>query len=141
MTCLIHPKGHSDAAKKLSDTYNLHRIAIDTFGIANLGRWFACALADGETDGVLYDSKIDAVRHQGHNEDFYVYVKISPSTMTQCDAEIYLGVWRRAYDAGLRLTERDSSNGGRELIKRNSREDQYALVRGIAQNLIIPERW
>src|SRR5256885_1144232 len=97
--------GHSDAAKRISDTYNLHRIA-DPYG--NVGYWFAAALATGQSDMVLYDSKSTAIRHQHHNENYYTYIQIVPSTMTPCEAEIMLQVARMAYDNGMRRTDGDS---------------------------------
>jgi hypothetical protein len=134
--CRVEP--HSDAAKRVSDTYNLHRTAGDALGIEAVGKWFACRLDEGTSDGVLYDSKSDCIRHQHHNEQMYMFSKIVPSTMTYCDAEVMLRVSRRAYDKGLRLVDPDHANGGKELIKRNTTEDMLALARGFATNLILP---
>lgn len=131
-------KDHSDAAKKVSDTYNLHRIAGDTLGIQANRKWFACALQDGESDGVLYDSKSDAIRHQHHNEQWYTFICIGPHSMTPCEAEVMLSVARRAYDKGMRLADPDDRTGGRELIKRTTIEDMRALAGGRATSLIMP---
>lgn len=126
--------GHSDAARRLADTFNLHRVA-DPHG--SVGKWFAVRLHDGTGDGVLYDSKVECVRHQHHNEQYYAFVKIVPLTMNVCDAEIYLSVARRAYDAGLRMTDPHDKHGGRELIKRSSIEDQLSLARGFVTNVTL----
>jgi hypothetical protein len=128
---------HSDAAKKISDTFNLHRIAADASGIENIGKWFAAALEDGSTDGVLYDSRGECVRHQHHNEQWYTFIKIVPSTMTYCEAEVMLKTSRKAYNAGMRLTDPDHRHGGRELIKRSTTEDMLALSDLRATNLRI----
>lgn len=125
-------KEHSDAAKRINDTYHLHR-TVDLYGA--IGKWFACALHDGSTDGVLYDSKSDAIAHQHHNEQYYLYIQISPAMMTVCSAEVYLGVTRRLYDKGFRMVDPDHRGGGRELIKRASVEDQLAYLRLRSQNL------
>lgn len=128
---------HSDAAKRLCDTYNLHRIA-DPIG--NLGRWFAVAISDGTTDNVLYDSRIDAIKHQHHNEMYYAYIQIVPMTMDLCDAELYLSGVRKTYDARKHLLDRDSPNGGKEIIPRLAVEDQISLLKGKPKNYILPGR-
>lgn len=52
--------GHSDASKRISDAHNLHLLAGESYRAfggrnPNIGRVFACRLADGRSDGVLYD--------------------------------------------------------------------------------------
>lgn len=127
---------HSDAAKRICDTYTLHRLA-DPIG--NIGQWFAVAIADGTSDGVLYDSRIDAIRHQRHNEFYYVYVQIVPAQMSICDAEIFLAGVRKTYEARKKLMDRNHPQGGLEIIPRLTVEDQRAQNAGIGQNLILPE--
>lgn len=124
--------GHSDAAKRLADTWNLHRAA-NPYG--SLGKWFAAALADGHTDGVLYDSKRDAVVHQRHNEQYYTFVKIIPSTMSVCEAEVMLRIARALYDKGMRMADPDDKHGGKDVIQRATVEDQLMLARGLVSNV------
>lgn len=119
---------YSDAAKRVSDQYNLHKIGS---GADAIGQWFAARLSDGTTDGVLYGSKSDAVRGQHHNEDFYAFIQIGPWSMTYQDAETYLATMRKMYDSGLRLADRDASHGGRDVIKRVTHEDQFAQLRSM----------
>lgn len=131
---------HSDAARRISDTYTLHRLA-DPIG--NIGRWFAVALANGMSDNVIYDTRSECVRHQHHNELFYAYIQIIPGNMTICDAEMFLKTNRKLHDAGIKLTDRDHRSGGRVVIPRVSREDQMAQMRAILhgsapKNLILP---
>lgn len=123
--------GHTDDAKRISDAYRLHRMAGAGLGIDNVGRWLAFALADGKGDGVLYDSRGDAVRHMGHNELYFCYVQIVPKDMTVCDAELYLAVQRRMYHKNIRLMDRDAPSGGMVQIPRLSREDNVSLMRSI----------
>lgn len=120
---------HSDAAKRVADVYSLHRIA-DPYG--NIGSWIACALSDGQSDMVLYDSKIDAIRHQHHKENYFTFIQIVPSMMTQCEAEVMLKVARMTYDKGMRVSDGLSKN---ELIRRLGWEDQIALSKGYATNV------
>lgn len=127
--------GHSDAAKRLSDTYNLHRIGA---GYGAIRKWIAVALIDGRSDDVLYDSKAECVRHQRHMEQYYAFVCIAPSDMKVCDAEIVLATNRRLYDAGLRMADPDHKSGGPDVIKRLTVEDQLAAMRGRTRNLIFP---
>ena len=122
---------HSDAAKRVADIYSLHRLA-DPYG--NIGYWIACALADGQSDMVLYESKQAAIRHQHHNENWYTFIQIVPSNMTPCEAEVMLKVARMAYESGMRVTDGLSR---RDLIKRLGWEDQTALSNGIATNVVI----
>lgn len=122
---------HSDAAKRVSDTYTLHRLA-DPY--VNIGSWFAAALADGQSDMTLYDSKQAAIRHQHHNENYYTFIQIVPSMMTPCEAEVMLKTARMIYDKGGRITDGFSK---RDLIRRLGWEDQVAQSKGIVTNLKI----
>jgi hypothetical protein len=105
----------------------LHRIA-DEYN--SIGKWFAVKLADGESDGVLYDSKRDAVTHQKHMEMYYAYVQVGPWQMTVDDAAAFLKLHRAMYSKGVRLADRDHKSGGKDMIRRISRTDQRAQVRG-----------
>lgn len=129
--CPLKGMGHSEAAKRVYDTYHLHRTA----DIHNaVGNWFAAALADGTSDGHLYPSKSSAILHQHHNEMYYTYIQITPANMSVCAAEAMLTVARKLYDKGFRIT--DPEDMRREPIKRVSVEDQNAFAyRGLATNL------
>lgn len=126
---------HSDAAKRVADEYQLHRLA-NFYG--SIGKWIAVALADGTSDHTLYDSKREAVRHQHHNEQWYAFIRIGPNNMTACEAEIFLRMMRTLYDKGMRLTDPDAVHGGRDVIKRSTTEDMRANALGISTNLILP---
>lgn len=130
---------YGDAARRVADTYALHRLA-DPIG--NIGQWFAVRLSDGSSDMSLYPSKKECIRHQTGDEQLYAYVQIVPATMSPHDAEIFLRTHRKLYDAGIRLVDPDHSAGGLDLITRVSREDQLANVRaalrkGKPSNLIL----
>lgn len=92
-----------DAARRASD----HIAAILTFnGISACGKFVAIRLSDGGSDGVLYDTKPDAVRHQLH-ENMCAYVCILPTGMPVGEAKSFLRTNRRLYDAGMRLSDPD----------------------------------
>jgi len=69
-----------------------------------VGRWIAARLSDGSTDGVYYDSRADAVRHQVH-ESLCCYVIVTPVGMTPKQAESVLKFYRWAYDNGHRILD------------------------------------
>lgn len=101
--------GHSDASKRISDQHNIHLLAGQGYvGLTgrnpHIGRVFACALADGRSDGVLYDSLEAAVSHQHHNEDWFAYLQVTPGGMSVCEAASLLRLHRQAQAAGIRMT-------------------------------------
>lgn len=120
---------HSDAAKRIADVYNLHRVA-DPYG--NIGSWIACALQDGQSDMVLYDSKDAAIHHQHGYENYFIYIQIVPAMITACEAQVHLKIGRMCYDKGGRWANGDTKH---ELIRRLGWEDQVALSKGIATNV------
>lgn len=126
---------HDDAAKRIADTYNLHRLGM---GDASIGRWFAARLIDGTSDDVLYDNKRDAVSHQHHNERYYTFIKINLSDMTPCSAAVMLKTARALERSGMRMADPDDVHGGKDVIKRLTVEDQMAQSRGVNTNLIMP---
>jgi hypothetical protein len=109
----------------------MHRVA-DPYG--NIGYWFASTLADGTSDNTLYLSRRDAIAHQHHNENYYTFIQIVPTTMTPCESEVMLKVARMAYDKGWRISDGMSRH---DLIKRLGWEDQLALSNGIATNVVL----
>lgn len=131
--------GISDAAKRASDIYNLHRIASDD----NIGKWIAVRLSDGSSDDTLYDNKSAAVRGQKHNENFYAYVQVGPWPFMPKQAQVYLQKMREMYDAGFRLADRDAKNGGLDIIPRVTETDErnrFAALfgKGKPSNIFIP---
>jgi hypothetical protein len=119
--------GHSDAAKQVSDIYNLHKAAG-----APAGHWIAVALADGASDGTAYPGKAAAVAHQHHNEWWFAFIQLQPGSLSVCAAESLLR-WHRQ-QARLRLPDRDDArHGGLDVIPRLAREDhmrQLAALNG-----------
>lgn len=117
--------GHSDAAKRMSDHYNLHIAAG-----AIMGWWVAFALNDGATDGDVYQTKAEAVFHQHHNEWWFTFVKIGGGVMTVCQAESLLYMGRM--QAKLRLADRDDrQHGGYEVISRITIEDHWRQMEAL----------
>lgn len=121
--------GHTDAAKRVSDTYNLHLIGA---GDLAKGQWIAVALADGASDNVLYASRLAAVKHQHHNEQYCAYIRIMPTQMTVCEAEAFLRMHRLAYDNGFRMTDPEAPGGGHDIVPRITGEEFHAQADALA---------
>ena len=116
--------GHSDAAKRFSDWYNLHRAA------GSRG-WIAVALADGSTDGVVYDTRHAAVAHQWPRERWYFYCLLQQPSMSVCAADSLLRYKRIMNQIEGPHTDRDAPHGGLEVIPRLAAEDQQAQLRAV----------
>lgn len=86
---------YSDAAKRCSDTVNLHITAAIAQGDIDvaMGKWIAIKLEDGSSDNTLYDTKDDAIKYQS-NPKLCCYIKIPPDGMTLKHAESYLRINR-----------------------------------------------
>lgn len=125
--------GHSDAARRLADKYNLHRTAG-----ARPGQWFAVALADGTSGDhdTLYDTKGQAVFHQHHNEWNYAFIMIGPPSMSICAAASVMR-WQRQ-QAALKLPDRDDPRGGMDVIPRLTQEGQRRQLAALAGRLRLP---
>jgi len=123
--------GHTDAAKRLSDHYNLHKVA----GGA-IGQVFAVALADGTSDGTLYGSRHAAVIHQRHSERNYAYIRLSAPSMSVCEAEAVMYMQRSASRLG--LTDRDDPHGGLEIIPRLTQEHQLRQLEALRGGIAMP---
>lgn len=108
--------GHSDAASRIADCYNLHKAA----GAIN-GWWIAVSLATGESDGDAYPDKAAAVWHQRNCESWFAFLRIGPAAMSVCEAESQLR-WHRQ-QSKLRLNDREYKNGGLQVIPRLRIED------------------
>lgn len=130
-----HLNDSHEAARRISDEYNLHRIA---GGYDSIGKWIAAALEDGRSDHVLYDSKYDAVRHQHHNERYYTFIKIGPNSMNPCEAEVMLKMGRQMMERGVQTADREHHAGGMSVIKRLMVEDQLNMLRGVVSNVRMP---
>ena len=123
--CRYHPGGHLDSSKRCADFVNLHWAAL---GFGSVGKWVAIRLRDGSSDGVLYDTKRDAVRHQ-FDEFLCAYVRLIGMQMTVCEAEIFLETHRRLYDRGFRLADPDAKSGGRQFLGSNRAEERLRVLR------------
>lgn len=113
--------GHSDAAKRFSDTFNLHHAAGQARG------WIAVGYADGDGGADVYDTRAEAVAHMWPRDDRYFYCLLSASpSMTVCEAEALLR-WKRV----MREVEAPAAEAGLEVIPRLARQDTEAQIRAV----------
>lgn len=88
----------TDEGRRLSDAVDLARLT------GGAGRWIAARLSDGGTDGQVYDTRADAVRHQLHEEQC-AYLLVPPAPMPPAEATAWLALHRRMYAAGYKLSD------------------------------------
>lgn len=92
-----------------------------------INSWIAVRLHDGGSDGVLYSSKRDAVRHQP--DEFmcgYFSYRGSPNGFaSKKDAQVWLDFHREAYESGFRTPDPDAASGGLDLIMPTPEEQVY----------------
>lgn len=112
----------SDDARRASDIINAYYAYVPWDQLRN--SWVAIRLSDGGSDGTLYDSKRDAIRHQ--SDEFlcaYISLKNCPNGVSPLEAERFLAFTRSAYDAGMRLPDPDDMHGGPEAFMPTSQYD------------------
>lgn len=122
--------GHSDAAKRLSDHYNLHKF------LGTRGGWIAIRLDDGGSDDTIYPTRDAAVSHQRHNEARRGYIELLAPHMSVCEAASVLRWQRQA--ARFAPADRDARGGGLIVIPRLTVEDRERQVQAMAGRLALP---
>ncbi len=115
--------GHTDAAKRFADTYNMHKAAGAARG------WIAVEYATGGGGADVYDSREAAVASLWPYEDWYFYCWLREPSMTVCAAESLLRYRRVMSD--IERPDRDIAGGGYEVIRRLAVEDQEAQIRAV----------
>lgn len=115
---------YSVDAHRFADVHNMHLLADHS----NVGRWIAVRLADGTSDGVVYDHRREAVAHQLH-ESLCAYVKINPKVMSVQEAASVLKFYRFAYDSGHRVIDPE----GPELIMPITTQELHSQIRRLAR--------
>jgi hypothetical protein len=94
-----------DAARRMMDAHNLHMLAMVAENRDRPG-YVAIRLEDGRSpDGVLYDTRKDAARHQSDPKNFYV--KVGKMSMSSREAVAVLKFARQALAAGVVFAEEE----------------------------------
>ena len=112
-----------DAAKRAWE--QVKNIAVHTDWATRINSFVTIRLRDGYCDGTLYETKRDAVRHCGGNEQWFAFFSFRSAPdgfASPKDAAIFLAWHRLAYDRGFRLPDPDDKRGGPDLIMPDMRE-------------------
>lgn len=114
----------SDAAKRAADIINGYVAFIPRDELKY--KYVAIRLSDGSSDGNLYDTKREAVRHQ-LDEKLCAYVSFAaiPVGTTAREMEVFLKFNRDVYDAGISFVDPDDHRGGREVLMTTRLRDYY----------------
>jgi len=108
----------TDVARRAFDAVFLHVAA--TEWEERIRGWVALKLQDGSSDGVLYHSRLAAVRHVPDQRwyAFFSYRNSPNGFASLKDAQLFIDYHRMAYDQGATqaLADPDHPTGGRELI-------------------------
>lgn len=132
-----HCKADYDAAKRIADALNVYLNGLRNHLWELRDKWMAFKLSDGTSDGQLYDSKRDAVRHQDNEfQCLYICFVNIMGGATAPEVVRVLNFTRDAYDAGFRLADPDDVNGGRDVAPTAARMDD---ARGDVIAIIRPE--
>jgi hypothetical protein len=108
----------TDAARRMSDHINAYITFKGWDELIN--SWLAFRLDNGDTDGAMYPSKHEAVRHQSNPYHWAFFsFRNSPGGVTPKDCQIFLNLHRHVYDNGGRLPDPDDKHGGPDLILSN----------------------
>lgn len=112
----------TDAAKRAYDIVKSYAVFVDYS--ERINAWVAIRLADGGSDGTLYQSKREAVRHQADEFlcAYFSYRGAPEGFSSPKDAAIWLEYHREAYNHGFRTPDPDAASGGPELIMPAGRE-------------------
>jgi hypothetical protein len=85
-----------EAGQRMADTVNLHMVAASD-RMEAVGKWCVFHLDDGRSDGVLYDTKDDAVRAMKGRSKDHCYLEITPDGITANDALRFLRINRHPF--------------------------------------------
>lgn len=119
-----------ESGKRVSDAIN--QVIADHGWWEIRSKWLAFRLSDGRWDGVIYDTKRDAVRHQS-NEFQAAYICLRGLAMGSKprDAAVFLKYNRDLYDRGFRMPDPDDVSGGRDVVMQAWQRDRYKRAMGI----------
>lgn len=117
-----------DAGKRAADAINKAIAKQGWWEIRH--RWIAIRLSDGDSDGVIYDTKQDAIRGQHNNEFTCAYLRFGNLSggATARECAIMIKFHRDMYKAGFRMPDRDSRFGGPEAVMSTQRHDWYRQI-------------
>lgn len=105
------------AAKRVADAINVRMTFTSWADLAH--QWMAFRLSDGGSDGVVYEHRIDAVRHQLHETQcMYICFKDLVGGAKAHEIAHVILFHRAAYEGGAVLPDPEQPFGGAALIMR-----------------------
>lgn len=112
-----------DSGARASDVINEKIAHQGWWEIKN--QWMAFKLEDGSSDGVLYDKRLDAVRHQRFEAQcvYICFRGLGPNGSSHRDMAIMIMFAKAAYKAGFRMTDPDAPNGGQDAVMTTAQHD------------------
>lgn len=115
-----------DVARRVQEAVNIH-LQVDP----EARGFVACSMADGRSDGSLYDTRTQAVHHQmkSANESNFFYPKVHLGGMSLREAWAVVVYFRALRDKGIRPDHEEV------LMPQDS-----DLLRGVAPRLVLPPR-
>lgn len=119
-----------DAAKRAYDVVVGLATFVDWDTRMRQSPYVAIRLSDGGSDGRLYDTKREAIRHQLHESTCaYFSFRNAPNGFRHArDAAAFLAWHRAAYDQGWRLPDPDDTHGGPDLVMPSPTEHFYGQL-------------
>lgn len=90
-----------DAARRMRDILALHQVALTTDELI-AGRYVAIRLADGGSDGQVYDTRADAIRAQANSPSRCLYLRVPLERLNASACDTLLWYVRGCYDSGAR---------------------------------------
>lgn len=132
----------SDAARRMSDHINSRLTFSDPWEIRHC--WMAFRLENGDTDGNLYDTKPDAIRHVSDYKYWAFFCfRNAMKGVNPFDCQVFLDLHRHAYVNGGQLTDPDAKHpdnprlltGGQDFIVSTK---GYDIITGRPPRLELP---
>jgi len=96
-----------DAAARMRDAINLHVFAGNTGIRERHLQWLAINLEDGRSDGNVYESRRDAVRHTRNLSKGWFFPKLGQEQMGERESIIVLQMARQAFKNGVVFAEEE----------------------------------
>jgi hypothetical protein len=115
-----------EAGKRLAGIVNLLVVARDPWELKECV--LAVKLQDGSTDGSVYDSQYDAVRHSDPTRCFYFHFKGNLGGIDPREASIVIQFHREAREAGIPQADPDAKKRQPVPILSNYGHDVYSRV-------------
>lgn len=113
-----------DAGKRASDILNVYIVHSRWDDIKT--QFMAIRLSNGGSDGILYENKRDAIKHQIHEHQCaYVCFNELRGGASARDMAIYIKFNRDAYANGMRLTDPEDQLGGLQPLMTTGQRDFY----------------